>query len=546
MQQLDIVQPAGLDLIELVLHVRGKLVVRDRLELVHEQTGNALAERRRTQRAALLGDVVAVDDGRDGRRIGGRTADAALLHRTDERRLGIARGRLRKVLRRLELLSGQPVALVEARQRLSGCVLLLFVVRALLVDRRKARERDRMAGGAEHLSLADDIRGDRVEDGVRHLAGDKARPDEAVQLELVGRKVPADLLGQQLHVGRADGFVRVLRARLGLVNARLAGIVVLAVAALDEACRSSGRLVSQTERVGTHIGDQTGKAVLAQLDALIQLLRDAHGAARRHVQLAARLLLEGRGDERGRRGAFFLAALDLADGERLSGDGVHHAHRLLLVLQLGLAAAVAIVARGERSAVLGREQRLDRPVFLGHERADLVFAVDDQTGRDALHTACGQAALDLAPQERRELIAYDTVEDTARLLRVDQIDVDVARTCDARTDSLLGDLVEGHAARIAILELEQLLDVPRNRFSLAVRVSREIDEVRLADLAADFLDDFIFTLDRHIFRLEIMLQIDAHFLFRQIAQMSHGRLDHVIRAQILANGLCLGRRLHDY
>ncbi len=50
---------------------------------------------------------------------------------------------------------------------------------------------------------------------------------------------------------------------------------------------------------------------------------------------------------------------------------------------------------------------------------------------------------------------------------------------------------------------------------------------------------FIFTLDRHIFRLEIMLQIDAHFLFRQIAQMSHGRLDHVIRAQILANGLCL-------
>ncbi len=140
--------------------------------------------------------------------------------------------------------------------------------------------------------------------------------------------------------------------------------------------------------------------------------------------------------------------------------------------------------------VLCREQRLDRPVFLGHERADLVFAVDDQTGRDALHTACGQAALDLAPQERRELIAYDTVEDTARLLRVDQIDVDVARTCDARADSLLGDLVEGHAARIAVLELEQLLDMPRNRFSLAVRVSREIDEVRLADLAADFLDDF--------------------------------------------------------
>ena len=138
--------------------------------------------------------------------------------------------------------------------------------------------------------------------------------------------------------------MRVLRARFGLVGARLAGIVVLAVAALDEACRSSGRLVSQTERVGTHIGDQTGKAVLAQLDALIQLLRDAHGAARRHVQLAAGLLLERRGDERRCGGALFLAALDIADGERLAGNGVDNMHRLLFVFQLGLAVRVAVVA----------------------------------------------------------------------------------------------------------------------------------------------------------------------------------------------------------
>ena len=55
-QQLDIVQPARLDLVELVLHVRGKLVVRDRLELVHEQTGNAL--RRAASDAARLLSLV--------------------------------------------------------------------------------------------------------------------------------------------------------------------------------------------------------------------------------------------------------------------------------------------------------------------------------------------------------------------------------------------------------------------------------------------------------------------------------------------------------
>ena len=61
--------------------------------------------------------------------------------------------------------------------------------------------------------------------------------------------------------------MRVLRARLGLVNARLAGIVVLAVAAADKAGGGGGRLVGESQRVGTHIGDQTGKTVLTQLDA---------------------------------------------------------------------------------------------------------------------------------------------------------------------------------------------------------------------------------------------------------------------------------------
>ncbi len=98
MQQLDIVQLARFDLVQLVLHVGGELVIGNRLELVNQQAGNAFAERRRTERLVLLGDVIAVDDGRDRRRIGGRPADAAFLHRTDERCLGVAGRRLRKVL----------------------------------------------------------------------------------------------------------------------------------------------------------------------------------------------------------------------------------------------------------------------------------------------------------------------------------------------------------------------------------------------------------------------------------------------------------------
>ena len=202
-----------------------------------------------------------------------------------------------------------------------------------------------MTGCAEHLTLANDIGGNRIENGVCHLAGHKARPDQAVQLELIGRQILADLFRQQLHVGRTNGFVRVLRVALGLEHTRLARIIFLAVAAADETGGSGGSLVGQTERVGTHIGDKTGQAVLAQLDAFIQLLRDAHRAARRHVQLAAGLLLERRGDERRCGGALFLAALDIADGERLAGNGVDNMHRLLFVFQLGLAVRVAVIAR---------------------------------------------------------------------------------------------------------------------------------------------------------------------------------------------------------
>ena len=298
-----------------------------------------------------------------------------------------------------------------------------------------------MAGCAEHLTLAHNVRRDRIQNRVRHLARDKARPDQLVQLILVGREILADLVRQQRHTRRTDGFVRVLRVPLGLEHARLAGIELLAVAPADKARGGGGRLVREAQRIGTHVGDQTGQAIFSQLDAFVQLLRDAHGAARGHVELAAGFLLQGRGDERRRGRAFFLAALDVAHGKRSAGNRVHDRLRLLLVFQFGLSVLVAVVARGEPAAVRRLEQRLDRPVFLGHERADLVFAVHDQTGRDTLHTARGQPALDLAPQKRRQLVAHDAIKDAARLLCVDQIDIDIARVLNAVSDRLLGDFV---------------------------------------------------------------------------------------------------------
>ena len=53
--------------------------------------------------------------------------------------------------------------------------------------------------------------------------------------------------------------------------------------------------------------------------------------------------------------------------------------------------------------------------------------------------------LNSLPKQRRKLVSYDTVEDTARLLRVNEIDVDRAGLLDRRLDRSLGDLVEGYS-----------------------------------------------------------------------------------------------------
>ena len=86
---------------------------------------------------------------------------------------------------------------------------------------------------------------------------------------------------------------------------------------------------------------------------------------------------------------------------------------------------------GERLAGGGREDGLDRPVLAGGEAEDLALALDDEPDGDGLHAAGRQAALDLLGEQRAQRVADQAVDDAARLLRVDEVHVDLARV--ART-----------------------------------------------------------------------------------------------------------------
>ena len=89
---------------------------------------------------------------------------------------------------------------------------------------------------------------------------------------------------------------------------------------------------------------------------------------------------------------------------------------------------------GEGLAGGGREDGLDRPVLAGGERLDLALALDDEADRDRLDAAGRQAAADLARQQRAERVADEAVDDAPRLLRVDEVLVDVARVRERLAD----------------------------------------------------------------------------------------------------------------
>ena len=85
--------------------------------------------------------------------------------------------------------------------------------------------------------------------------------------------------------------MRILRVIFALINAAGRGQIVLGIVGFNIIFGGLLRLFGDAQRVGSHVGDQTDRAVALELDALVQLLRDLHGATRLKAQLARSLLL---------------------------------------------------------------------------------------------------------------------------------------------------------------------------------------------------------------------------------------------------------------
>ncbi len=187
------------DVVQVVLDRGGEVVVDQPGEVGLEQPDDRERRPGRHQRRALLPDVAAVLDGLHDRGVGGRAADAELLHRLHQRRLGVAGGRGGAVPVRLEVARVEGVAAGQLRQPLLGVVALgRALVGVLDVGAQEAGEGDRAPGRREHDRLAArraaaDAHRDGGADRVGHLRGQRALPDQLVEPEFLGVELAGDL-----------------------------------------------------------------------------------------------------------------------------------------------------------------------------------------------------------------------------------------------------------------------------------------------------------------------------------------------------------------
>src|SRR5207237_8113080 len=192
------------------------------------------------------------------------------------RRLRVARGRLREVLLRLQSVEVQDLALDQL-----GKLLLALVV--TLPDAVEAVEDQYRSAGPQAELAGLDVDG---RPGVLRR-GPPARPgpppDQLVDPVLVGGQVLADVLRPPGRIGRPDRLVGLLGAGPRLLLAGLAQVAV-AEAVLDPLLDLALRLPGDAGGVRAHVGDEAGRPLRAELDALVQVLRQAHRPLRREAE----------------------------------------------------------------------------------------------------------------------------------------------------------------------------------------------------------------------------------------------------------------------
>ena len=484
--------------------------------------------------ALLEAHILPVLQGRNDGRVGGRTPNAQFFQLAHKACFAETGRRLGELLFLVELFEREGLPCGKGRQLGVGFFL------AARHGRQKAGKQQALALGLPLGMRARNSGRSIVKARTGHLRGHKAGPYEPVQVVLLWRQVAFHFIGGDIYINRAYGFMGILRAALGLVNPGPLGQIFLAKAAFNKGLGRVTGFVGNACRVGTHVGDEGGEAPVAQFNAFVEALGNIHGALGRVRKTLVGGLLQGRGDKRRLGRALTLFFFHAFYHKGLASHGVFDVLRLGGIAHHGLFTAHLGKLGLEGRRHIGAQQGLEQPVFFGLEDLAGLLALHNKAQGHRLHAPGRNSPLDGLPQQGRNLVAHQSVQHAARLLRVKKMPVELARIGQRFLDGLGRNFVKLDAFDVLGLVADQFRHMPGNGLSLAVGVGGKVYGVGLGGRSAQFADNILFVVDNLIVRRKIIGLVHAKRAGRQVAHMAHTGLHHVLRPQKLLDGLHLG------
>ena len=108
-------------------------------------------------------------------------------------------------------------------------------------------------------------------------------------------------------------------------------------------------------------------------------------------------------------------------------------------------------ADGYLLGITAYERCVYSPVFLGNESSDFLLTLGNYSRRNRLNSSAGKTAFEIFPKHLAELEADESVKNSSRLLRINEVGIDFSRILYRFLYRTLGNFVKRNALCCSIV-----------------------------------------------------------------------------------------------
>src|SRR4029077_20200849 len=119
------------------------------------------------------------------------------------------------------------------------------------------------------------------------------------------------------------------------------------------------------------------------------------------------------------------------------------------------------------------QNSMNGEIWLFSKFLNLPFPLNEQTQRHTLHSTSGQTPTDFFPQNRRKLIAYQSIQNASCSLRADQIFINFPWILQRFLDRAFSNFMKNDSFELTFCHMritEYFLNIRRNCLTFPVRV----------------------------------------------------------------------------